>query len=155
MDDAEVGHLGDAAVLLGRGVGDRREDAEHRVVDPGVDRTELRLGALGGVVDRGGVGDVERQHQRAAAELLHLAGGGLEALPPARQQGDAITTPRELAHRGATDPGRGAGDDHDSRLGSGGRLGHLDRYLHANSPPTGAAVSTRVSVRFAAARIAR
>ena len=61
MHDAQVGHLGDPGVLRGGDVGEGREDGGEGDVDPDVDRPELGLDPVGGVVDRGDTGAPEEQ----------------------------------------------------------------------------------------------
>ncbi len=51
-------------------VPERREDSDHGVVDPHVDRPELRLDARRGGLDRVGVGDVGGQRRARAARPL-------------------------------------------------------------------------------------
>lgn len=95
MNVPEVGDLGHAAKLCRAHLLDRRVDRHHGVVDPDVDRAELRLDARGGCFDGVGVGDVQRKHQRASAERLDLEGRLLEALAAARDEPDGRAVARK------------------------------------------------------------
>jgi len=72
MHVAEVGHLGDPAELLGRGLGHRRQHRRHGVVDPDLDRPELFFDAGGCRFDRPGVGNIDRDGARPHPGRLDL-----------------------------------------------------------------------------------
>jgi hypothetical protein len=101
VNDAKIGDVGDALVLVGRHLLHRREDAEHRVVHPDVDRAECVLHRCGGVLDRVGVGDVGLQDDRLTTGGLDVALCSLEPGTSARQQPDARTAPGKRNRRRA------------------------------------------------------
>jgi hypothetical protein len=101
---------------------DRREDGDHRLVDPDVDRTPGALDLLGGTLCRPGVGDVSRHHQRLAAPAADLAGGMLQRQPVAGQQSNSIALFGEGPGDGAADPAQGPGYQDGTRLHPHGHL---------------------------------
>ena len=111
--EAVIGDVGDAAVVVRGHLHDRREDGEHGVVDPDVDRPEARFDFARRTLDGVVIGDVERQHHRFAAVGFDLALRGFESVAPARDERDSCFPFPECARRGAADAGRGAGDDDD------------------------------------------
>ena len=111
---AEVGDFGHAPHLVRAQLADGREDGQHRVVDPDVDRAQLRLDGGRGCVDRLRVRDVEREDERTATEPVDLAPRGLEPVSPPREQAEGGAAAGELARAGAADAGRGPGNDDDA-----------------------------------------
>ena len=85
VDVAEIGDFGDPAVLLGTHLLDRRKDADHGVVDPHVDGTQLALDPLGRCLDGRGIGDVRRERERPSSGVPDLA---LRRREPVRAAGD-------------------------------------------------------------------
>jgi len=97
VDLPEVRDLEHAAVVLGRGLVDERERRGHRVVDPDVDRTQLRLYPRRRLVNRRRVADVQRAGDRARPGGLGLGAGRLEALGVARDEREAVAAAGERA----------------------------------------------------------
>ena len=110
-DEAEIGDLGGAAELVGRDLPHRREDRGHRVVDPDVDRPELRLGPLGRGLDLHRVGHVRGDRDRAPTGRDDLAARALEAVLAASQQRNLVAAGAEGAGRGPAHARARAGDD--------------------------------------------
>lgn len=121
VDVPEVRHLGHAAEILGRHLLHGREDREHRVVDPDVDGPELGLHLRGCGLDGIGVGDVERQHEGAAALGFDVALRSLEPHAPACDQPDARPAPREFLDGRTTHACGCARHDHDFFVSVHGR----------------------------------
>ncbi|MNV18297.1 hypothetical protein D3C71_1091190 [compost metagenome] len=83
-----------------------------RVVDQAAHRAESGFRLLDGCLHGGGVGDVDPDTERIGqVQRLH-------GLDPAGQQQQGVTSGREDAGDGGTDPGGGTGD-HDEGLGHG------------------------------------
>jgi hypothetical protein len=93
-----------------------REDRQHRVVDPDIDRPELLLDGCRCLLDLRGVGDVEWQRQRPPAGRLDLTTRAFQSFLAACDQADRCTTLREGLCRRAPDARRCAGDDDDLRF---------------------------------------
>ena len=110
---AEVGHLRRPAELIGIDVDELREHGRHGVVHPHVDGTELAFGLLCRRLDRGGVGDVGRDHQRVTAQVVDLASGVTQAVLAAGEKRDTRAAPREGVGDRAPHAARGAGHNHD------------------------------------------
>jgi hypothetical protein len=93
----------------------RCEDRAERDVHPDVDRAQPLLDVRGGLVHGVAVGDVEGQHERLAAGVTDLLGGGLQTGLAARDQADLRAAAGEGADDGPPDPATGARDDDDLR----------------------------------------
>ncbi len=106
MHCAEVGDLGRSPELVGLDVEEPCEDRRHRVVDPDIDRSELRLDLLGRRVDLREVRNVRGHDARRAAESLDLPGDRREGRLAAREQPEPGAAPRERVGDGTTDAGR-------------------------------------------------
>ena len=90
----------------------------------------MRIGSASASVR---VGDVDRDHQRLAAEALHVGARAFQAVVSARQQRDAPAVAREFAGDRAADAGRGAGDGDDRALGGWrGQSIHRDRSFSSS-----------------------
>jgi len=111
-----VGDVGGPAVLLGLDLLEEGEDGGHRVVDPDVDRPQLGLDALGGGLDRIGVGDVGGQGQCRATGLLDLSRDAGERLFAAGEQRDLRPVAAEAPRDRSADSRPGARDDYDLSL---------------------------------------
>ena len=77
--------------------------------------TKLALHRVGGLLDGLGVGDVEGQHERAAAERLDAGPRALQPLAPAGDERDGTSVAGKPFDDRAAEPGRRAGDDDDFR----------------------------------------
>lgn len=121
VNRAQVCHLGHAAEFLRGHLFDRREDADHRVIDPDVDRAQLPLDCFRRRFDLLRVGDVERQDERATTCGFDFTTRGFQSISPTSEQTNVYAAFRKLAHRRTTDTGRGAGNDDDL---APGRLSH-------------------------------
>jgi hypothetical protein len=113
VNDAEVRHFRRAAEFPRLDLPERREDGRHRDVEPRVDRPEIGLGVVGGLLDRGGVGDVGGKRERAAAACLDLDGGCGEPFLAPGEQSDRCTAVGKRSRQRTADAGRRAGDDAD------------------------------------------
>ena len=96
--------VGRASELVRLDVEELAVDGDHGVVDPDVDRSEFGLRGGRSGLDLVGVGDVGREGECAAAELLHLPRRSLKAGLAAREQRDARAVSREAPRRRAADP---------------------------------------------------
>ncbi len=113
---AEVGDVGGALQLVGPQVVHRCKHRRHRRVDPDVDRPERCLDALGGGLDPGSVGDVDRDdHRRATCGADLLGGVGERQLVSCEQRHRAPPGGEGVGGRPA-DAGGATRDDHDLRL---------------------------------------
>ncbi len=81
VDEAEIRHLGDAPELVGLDLVEGREHRDHRVVDPDVDRAELRLDAAGCVLELPCVAYVHLEHEPSPPGSLDLPFGTRERAP--------------------------------------------------------------------------
>ena len=77
VDVAQVEGFGDAPVLVGGHVPEKRAHGHDGAVDPYVDGAERRLDRCGGGLDLFGVAHVGRHGERPPAERLDLEPGGL------------------------------------------------------------------------------
>ena len=111
MHLTEVSDVGHAAIFVEAHVHETRKDAGEGVVHPDVDRAPFTGDLVRRALDCGMIGNVGRNDERLAAELLDLARRRIEARASAREQRDLAAVPREFARRGATDARRCAGDD--------------------------------------------
>lgn len=128
VDEAQVGDLGGARVLLGSDLGERREDRTEGAVDPHVDAPEGLDRGVGGGFGLLVVGHVGGQDESAAAGLLDITGGGVQPGPAAGEKDDV----------GASGGERPGGRPADARA----RPGDDNSLGHAISPQSlGAAVS--------------
>ena len=109
---AEVRDLGDAPIVGGGHLHDRRENGEHGVVDPDVDRSERALDFVRGLFDRVFIGNVKRQHDRLAAEFLDLAFRAFQSVFAAGDQSDfRAAFPERTRGRASHARGRASDDD--------------------------------------------
>ena len=92
MDGTEVIHLHDTAELFRFHLCDRREDGDHGVVDPHVDRPEPRFGVGREALDLFGVGHVTSDDHGLGSCCLRLSRGCLESFQRARDQSEAVTS---------------------------------------------------------------
>ena len=131
VDRAQVVDLGHPPELRRRHVDDLAHHRDHRVVDPHVDRAELALDPLRGLLHPFGVGDVGRHGDRAAPHRLDLPPGAREAVLAAGEQAQVRALGGEGADRGPAHPRRGARHDHHSS------------FTHALVPPRSKSVPGR------------
>ncbi len=117
VDHTEVRDLGHPLELFRSHLLDGGEDGHHRVVDPDVDGPEAFFHEAGGPLDRAGIGDVRRDHQRLAARSPDLVSGAFQAVAPPGDEPDARFRSREAPDGGAAHPGRRAGDHDHFRAG--------------------------------------
>ena len=90
------------------------------VGDQAVQAAELLLGAAHRLLAGRVVGNVQRQHDNGAAMgLTQFTSQLLQAVFPARGQGQIVALARELASQGLADTGAGAGQQVASGLGHG------------------------------------
>lgn len=113
MHRAQVGDLGHPAVFLSGHLGDRGQYRDHGIVDPDLDRTQLRLDARRGLVHRLGVGHVQNAGPGPATGGLDFRPGTLQPGLTPGQQGDAGTLTGKLHSGSPADPGGGSADHHD------------------------------------------
>ena len=111
MHHAEIGHLGDAAIFFRRCLPHRREHRHHRIIDPDIDAAAFARDRVGGLEHRIGIGDIRRNHERAAAKLFRFLLDLLKRRGIARDQGEIGAGFRKAQRDGAADAGGGAGDD--------------------------------------------
>ena len=101
VDVAEVGDLGHPAVFLGTHLFHRREDAHHRVVDPGVDGTDLALHPVGRGLYRSRIRDVGRDRECPSSIIADLPFGRREAISTPGDQRHDRSARAERAGDGA------------------------------------------------------
>ena len=117
VDRTEISHLRYPPEIFRRHFLNRGKDANHGVVNPDIDRPQFALDFLGRSLDCGGIRDIDRQDERAAAGRLDFAARCFQAVGPTREQTDLRAIAGELAHDGAADAGGRSGDDDDFRRG--------------------------------------
>ena len=93
--DSQVGDGGSPGEFLRLDLRERGKDRGHRVVDPDVDRAQLRLHRAGGRLDLLVVRHVGRYHERLPAGPFHVARGALERIRAARDQRNSIAATGE------------------------------------------------------------
>src|SRR5207247_11343709 len=99
------------APVVGRGLGERRDAGDTRVVDDDVETAQLVYRALHERLDLGVTRDVGRRDDRAASRALDQPRRLLEVGLPAPRQPDAPARPRQRARHRAATPTAGACDD--------------------------------------------
>jgi len=92
VDSAEVSDFGRAAKFLGSHFVEGREDGEHRIVDPDVDRSKGFFNLRGREFDLVMAGDVGFQDQCLAAEGLSVASRAFQPLDFAGNEADFCAT---------------------------------------------------------------
>jgi len=77
VDETEIGHLGDAAVVGGHHLSGGREDGAEGVVNPHVNRAKFLLDGIRGPLHCVGVGHVGRQKEGPSTQELDIAPAAL------------------------------------------------------------------------------
>jgi hypothetical protein len=113
VDRAEIGDVGHPGDLFGRQVLDRREDRDHRVVHPDVDRPEAVLEGVRRAGHGLGIGDVQGCRFGLGAQCRHLRPGVLERRLVAGDEAELRTPSREGQRGRPSDAGRRTRYDHD------------------------------------------
>ena len=116
MDTTEISHFGYAAKFFRRHFFDRRKHRGHGVVDPNVDRADLAFDLFRRCFHFFGIGNIDTNRKRSAAEFLHVLAGCFQSIRAAREQGDRRAIPGKSPRQRPPHPGGGSGDDDDFRL---------------------------------------
>lgn len=122
--------LEEGAKLLGRGVFEARAEPASSIVDEHVHGAEAGRHGIHHVAHRRDVGHVDRIGGDVPPPGAQLTGEPLEALAPARAEGQAHARFREHSRGGLANAGGGPGDERDAsgRLdGHGGARRHCRR----------------------------
>ena len=112
MDDSEIGHLRHAAEFFRRHFADRREDGQHRVVDPHVYGSEFLREPVRGGEDGVCVAHIDgRGRGPFGARRAQFIGKRVERGAVTRDQPELRAFAREQGRDSASDAGAGSGDD--------------------------------------------
>ncbi len=95
--------------VVGVGVEEPSEDADHHVVHPEVDRPELGFDAVGRGLEGLALGDVHQHRQPPASRCLDLGDRGVDTVLPAGEDRDVPPPGGELAHRRPSESSRTTG----------------------------------------------
>ena len=95
---------------------DRREDGDHRVVHPDIDRAKCFFHSCGCFFDFFCVGYVNRKHERTSSKLIDFLASGFEPIRPARDQTQLRTAPGKSLNCGAPHTGGRSSYDYDFRF---------------------------------------
>jgi hypothetical protein len=108
---AQVGDFRHPADFLRAQQGNRGEDRHHGVVDPDIDRAELRLYGECRALHRVGIRHVERHRERTPPMALDFGARVVQRLAIAGEQRHIVALSRELTRGGPAYTGARAGDD--------------------------------------------
>lgn len=111
VDRPQIVHLRHPPEFVGTHLSDRREDGDHGVVDPDVDRAIALFGFQGQPFDNVRIGDVAFHDQRRRSKLLGFSGCRPQPLAGTGCQPQAVAGGREGSGTGPPDPARGSRDD--------------------------------------------
>lgn len=112
INATKVRHFSHSAVFVRLHFFHRREDGNHSVVDPYIDRPEFSLDRRGVCLDLLRVGDVGGQHQRPAATVLNVSSCASQSVFTSGDQADLSVASCECLYCSPSDACRGPGNYH-------------------------------------------
>src|SRR5688572_6325591 len=134
MNHTEISHLCDSFVLFRPHFLHRRENRNHRVVDPNIDGTELTFNCFRSVLNCLGIGHVRCYHEGFAAQRFNISSRSFETVTTARDESDVRSLFAKSPSDRSTQTRRSASDNY--HLGRGMGFGPVSCYASFPSRPS-------------------